>query len=115
MFSAGIDVDSRLSFSLLTAFIGVPTAVKLSNWAVSGAGAAPLSSLFSLSFAVGGASGLLLSNAHLDLSLHDSYFVIAHFHVVLSLSSLVGTLLALCALTSPSSGAATIFPTASLF
>ena len=98
MFTSGLDIDSRTYFSMLTIIIGIPTSIKIFNW---------LYSIFSmdiayrpvilfvyqflLMFLLGGVTGLILSNAGLDLIFHDTYFVVAHFHFVLSLGAVVGS------------------------
>jgi len=94
MFIVGFDIDTRAYFTSSTSIIAVPTGVKLFNW---------LSSLYSnsmflvtplffivgflVSFSFGGFTGLILANNVLDIILHDSYFVVAHFHYVLSLGA----------------------------
>jgi heme/copper-type cytochrome/quinol oxidase subunit 1 len=99
MFTTGLDVNSRAYFGSITIIIGIPTAIKLFNWAYS------LSTnyiniyieikfvyMFILMFLLGGITGLILANVGIDILLHDTYFVIAHFHYVLSLGAVVGTL-----------------------
>lgn len=100
MFTVGLDVDSRAYFSAATAVISIPTAVKvfsyMATWAAGRApkGAAVTWSFwaFLICFTSGGFSGLLLSSASLDLIMHDTYFVVAHFHTVLSLGAVFGLL-----------------------
>merc|ERR1712195_146273 len=100
MFTVGLDVDSRAYFSAATAVISIPTAVKvfsyLATWA-SGRGPRGSAATWSfwaflICFTTGGFSGLILSSASLDLILHDTYFVVAHFHTVLSLGAVFGLL-----------------------
>jgi len=103
MFVVGMDVDSRLYFSIATSVIAIPTAVKVFTYATTyfsarlmHASTATLCFLsFIVTFILGGLSGLLLSSAGLDYILHDSYFVVGHFHTVLSLATVFGLLLAL--------------------
>jgi len=97
MFTVGLDLDSRLYFGLVTLFIGLPTCIKLFNWFLTSFGydycfcfSFLWVVVFYLMFLVGGITGLLLANFGLDILLHDTYFVVAHFHYVLSLGAVVG-------------------------
>ena len=101
MFVASVDVDSRVYFGVVSLYIGVPTSIKVCNWVyslvssvvVNVVGLSVLSVvLFIGMFIVGGLTGLLLANAGLDVGLHDSYFVVSHFHFVLSLGAVVGVI-----------------------
>jgi len=97
MFVVGIDLDSRLYFGVVSIFIGCPTAIKIFNWLYSLMCVdwvvlfdCCLVYLFVFMFLLGGITGLLLANVGLDILLHDTYFVVAHFHYVLSLGAVVG-------------------------
>jgi len=97
MFVVGIDIDSRSYFGCVTILIGVPTAIKLYNWLYSFVlhdlvllFDVLFVYLFIFMFLCGGITGLLLANVGLDVLLHDTYFVVAHFHYVLSLGAVIG-------------------------
>jgi len=97
MFTVGLDLDSRVYFGVITLLIGIPTCIKIFNWFYTIWGFDILfldvvyfMYLFFIMFLVGGITGLLLANVGLDILLHDTYFVVAHFHYVLSLGAVVG-------------------------
>jgi len=98
MFVVGMDIDSRAYFGSLTLFIGLPTCIKLFNWFWCFCFFFCHFIIieifwlffFCLMFLFGGLTGLLIANVGLDILMHDTYFVIAHFHYVLSLGAVVG-------------------------
>ncbi|WP_264338262.1 cytochrome c oxidase subunit I [Wolbachia endosymbiont (group A) of Cheilosia soror] len=97
MFTVGLSADAAAFFSTTTIFIGVITGVKVFSWIATIWGGAiefktPM--LFALGFIFmfvgGGITGIILSHGGIDKLLHDTYYVVAHFHYVMSLAALFG-------------------------
>jgi len=94
MYAVGMDTDSKMYFTAATAIIAIPTRVKIFTWLahfhaylINAYAAVYWVVLFIFMFSLGGFTRVVLSNASTDLLLHDTYYVVGHFHYVLSMGA----------------------------
>ena len=98
IYTVGLESDTRAYFTSMTIMISIPTGTKIINWISTVLGnlfkltvsnAVLFVILFLIMFTFGGSVGIILGNAAMDVTLHDSYYVVSHFHFVLSLGAVI--------------------------
>lgn len=102
IYTLGLEVDTRAYFTAVTMMISLPTGTKVFNWLSTLLGTCEsviilsygiFITIFLIMFTFGGSTGVILANAAVDVTMHDTYYVIAHFHYVLSLGAIIALLL----------------------
>lgn len=96
LFTVGLESDTRSYFTAVTIMISIPTGTKLFHWILTFLGSKMkvnpsilLVLMFMMLFTLGGTTGVILGNGAIDIACHDTYYVVGHFHFVLSLGVVI--------------------------
>jgi len=102
IYTVGLEIESKIYYTNLTLIISLPTGTKIYNWLCIYLGnninlrisslSLSFSLIFIIIFTLGGITGIILGNDIIDLALHDTYYVIAHFHYILSIGAIISLL-----------------------
>src|ERR1044072_4945140 len=100
IYVVGLEIETKIYFTNVTLIISLPTGTKIYNWLSIYLGllistrllSLSLAIIFVLVFTIGGVTGIILGNDIVDLTLHDSYYVVAHFHFILSIGAIISLL-----------------------
>jgi len=106
MFTVGMEIDTRAYFTSITMIISLPSSGKMFNWLCTFMGINVYLLLIRTSaiffnfiylgmFIIGGSTGVILGNIAVDIGLHDTYYVVTHFHFVLSLGTVISIFIGL--------------------
>jgi cytochrome c oxidase subunit 1 len=97
MYTINLESDTRIYFTIITIFISLPTSTKIYNWLCTYLGYyfnifynyIYFIFIFLLMFTIGGSTGIILGNSLIDIILHDTYYIVTHFHFILSLGAII--------------------------
>uniref|UniRef100_UPI00226D31F2 cytochrome oxidase subunit 1 n=1 Tax=Perkinsus marinus TaxID=31276 RepID=UPI00226D31F2 len=102
IYTVGLELDTKIYFNNLTLIISIPTGNKIYNWIIlyigsynilyNGYQSLIFSIMFIIIFIIGGITGIIISIDIIDIGLHDTYYIVSHFHYILSIGAVISLL-----------------------